>query len=377
MRVCSLSSVRNRIPLGQPLPFSVRAFDRTPLLARGQVIASEAQLQELFSRGAVVDVEELAAALQPAVAAATAAPVARLPAIWDRGIEEVRRTLNADSERLAGAIDNTCTQLMELVDRSPEIALAQVVRPRAAGDTHYGITHSMHTAVACVAAARHLGWDEFAQQRAFRAALTMNLAMLELQSRLATQVSPLTQSQRTAIREHPTRSAEMLTQAGITDSDWLDAVASHHELSDGSGYPLGRSDVGELAELIRFADRYTALLSARANRPAMSARDAARQLYSSASGSMLCAAVIKSFGVFPPGSCVRLASGELGIVTRNGDKANQPIVASLTSADGRVRMKPLLRDSASADHAVVSVLPESAMPMRLSPEAVAGVIGSA
>ena len=59
MRVCSLSSVKNRIVLGQPLAFSVRDADRTLLLARGQVIADGAQLDALMRRGALVEVHEL------------------------------------------------------------------------------------------------------------------------------------------------------------------------------------------------------------------------------------------------------------------------------------------------------------------------------
>jgi hypothetical protein len=94
-----------------------------------------------------------------------------------------------------------------------------------------------------------------------------------------------------------------------------------------------------------------------------------------AADSPLCQAMIKSFGVFPPGSFVRLASGELGVVTRNGDKAYHPQVAALTTADGQARKVPVLRDSADEQHAVTALLSEDAMPMRISPQTLAEAIG--
>jgi HD-GYP domain-containing protein (c-di-GMP phosphodiesterase class II) len=51
------------------------------------------------------------------------------------------------------------------------------------------VRHSIHAATACQAAARFLGWSDTDQRRAFQAALTMNIAMVDLQARLATQVA--------------------------------------------------------------------------------------------------------------------------------------------------------------------------------------------
>ncbi|MFY9513239.1 MAG: HD domain-containing phosphohydrolase [Rubrivivax sp.] len=375
MRVCSLSSVKEHVVLGAPLPFSVRDTGRMLLLARGQVIADEEQLQALFKRGALVEADELAEAIQPTRRDAPAQRLTRLPAEWDRGADDVRQALTAPLPQMAGAIHSATDLLLSLIEASPDIALSQVVRQPVNGVAHYGVSHSIHAATACQAAARHLGWSSTAQRRAFQAALTMNLGMVDLQARLATQVSPLTAKQREAIQDHPTRSAEILRQAGITDGEWLDAVASHHEVPDGSGYPQGLMQVSELAELLRFADVYTALLSSRASRPAMSAQQAGRELFQMGGDSPLAAALIKSFGIFPPGSVVKLASGELGVVARNGEKAYHPVVATLTNGAGEPRLTPLMRDSARSEHAVVALLSAQAMPMRLTDERIASLIG--
>jgi len=375
MRLCSLQSVQTHVVLGQPLGFSVRDEHSQLLLAKGQIIADEKQLAELFQRGALVEIDEVADLVQQPQRQ-TSKPKLRaeqLPDAWSGCGEAVRRALGADASQFAQAVDAATEQLLRLIDHSPEVALSQVVR-QPESDGHYGINHSIHAATACHAAARFLGWSEDEQRRAFQAALTMNVSMLDLQAKLATQVSPLTTLQREAIHHHPTRSAEILDRAGIADSLWLEAVAQHHELPDGSGYPQHATDISELATLLRFADVYTARLSARANRPAMSAQQAGRELHLLGASNPLAAALIKAFGVFPPGTLVRLASGELGLVVGNGDKAYHPVVATLTDAAGEPRLKPLRRDTSRGNHAVVALLSPQSMPMRLSEGRIASLI---
>lgn len=382
MQVFSLHAVRSRVQLGTPLPFSVRSADKTLLLAVGQVIHDDQQFDELFERGAVVEAEELKAVFgaddplfaPPRDAAPGSIPSTQLPRRWDECAHRVAAALAPDVADRLPAIDLATRNLLLLANRSGGLAMSQIVRQQAAGQTHYGISHSMNAAIACLVTARTLGWSTDDQQRAMRAALTMNLSMVDLQGRLAHQVSPLTAKQRQLVQEHPVRSAEMLEQAGVVDSDWLDAVREHHETPDGKGYPAGLMETGELGQLLRYADVYTALMSRRATRPAMSAREAGREIYEMAAGSLLCQALIKAFGVFPPGSFVRLASDEVAVVTGNGDKAYHPRVAALTRPDGQARQTPARRNTADERHRIVALLSESAMPVRVSAEALAAAI---
>lgn len=387
MTVFPLDAVKTRIQIGQPLPFGVRSAERVLLLACGQVIHDEAQLEELFHRGAVVEVDELRALYgandalfspRPAAAPTAASlPAARLVAAWKDCTQHVAQALAPGCADRPAALAEAVRGVERLLERSPTVAMSQVVRQFAGDSAHYGITHAANAAIACVVTARRLGWSSAEQQRAMGAALTMNLSIAELQGRLAHQVSPLTARQRQAIDEHPMASADRLAADGIADADWLDAVREHHETPDGGGYPKGLTETGELGQLLRYADVYTALLSRRATRPAMSPRDAGREIYEMTSGSPLCQTMIKAFGIFPPGSFVRLASGELGVVTGNGDKAYHPRVAVLTTGDGQARRAMVIRETADARHAIVSLLSESAMPMRVGAETLAVLIDKA
>ncbi len=382
MQVLPLLAVRARVQLGMPLPFSVRSADKTLLLAAGQMLRDEGQFDELFERGAVVELEELKAAFgaddplfaprRHAEAKAIAAAV--LPQRWAECTARVAAALAPEAAQRLPALALASRNLALLVQRSANLAMSQIVRPEAAGQAHYGITHAMNAAIACLVTARTLGWREDEQQRALHAALTMNLSIIDLQGRLAHQVSPLTAMQRQLIDEHPLRSAEMLEADGVDDGAWLAAVREHHETPEGKGYPNRCAPGSELSQLLRFADIYTALMSRRATRAAMSTHDAAREIYALAEGNPLCQALIKSFGVFPPGCFVRLASDEVGVVTGNGDKAYHPRVAVLALSDGQARRTPVWRDTAHEAHRIVALLSESAMPIRVSAQALASAI---
>ena len=360
-----LAAVRHRIQLGSPVPFNIRGPDRTLLLARGQVIRDDAQLDALFERDAVVEAEEVKSARHQIAEA----PIESLPALWSGCIERVGRSLRAPAlPEFARALEEAAEPVLALVERDPDLAIFQVVRQEAAGKSAYGVAHSVHTAIASYLVAQRLGWGRHDIERIFKAALTMNLAMVELQGRLATQVTPPTAAQREVIHDHPTRSVEMLLASGIADADWLGAIDGHHEVPGGHGYPKRCQDVSEMAGLLRRVDVYTAKLSPRNTRPALPANRAGRDLFLQDGQHPMSAAVVKEFGVYPPGCFVQLQCGEVGIVIKRGANANTPVVAALTSRTGDALMEPARRCTDHRGYGVVGVVPESALRVRVSPE---------
>jgi HD-GYP domain-containing protein (c-di-GMP phosphodiesterase class II) len=192
------------------------------------------------------------------------------------------------------------------------------------------------------------------------AALTMNLAILDLQQVLTRQSDPLTAQQRELLRIHPAMARDRLEAMGVSDPVWLRAVAEHHESCDGKGYPKGLTDVSPEAEVVNVLDRYCAIMSHRRDREGKPANVVARELYLGSSGSMqaVVARVIKAFGLFPPGRFVRLANGEIAIVLRRGEQANKPIVATLIGVQGAKLMDAFRRDTSDPEFAITHIVPD-------------------
>lgn len=359
MAFTALSNVRQRMTVGQPLPFNVRDHDRSLLLARGRVIESEAQLEALLERGALVDLEELQSARERLRRAARE----HLPRLWHVGMTRIGAALmNPGADSFASALDDASDVVLGLVERDPDLAIFQVLTRDANADVAYGAQRALHTAICSHLVAQRLGWEAATLERVFKVALTMNISMLELQGELARQRGAPSAAQRAELLTHPMRSVEMLMQAGVADDDWLQAVARHHEQEDGSGYPSGRSDVGELASLVRRADVYTAKLASRSHREALLADQAGRQMFMQDPGHPMTAALVKEFGIYPPGCTVRLAGGELAIVVARGASLTTPVVACLTSASGAALAAPQRVDTALPRHAVQAVVGQRSGP---------------
>ncbi|WP_418316880.1 HD-GYP domain-containing protein [Piscinibacter sakaiensis] len=362
MSFVDLAVVQQRVTVGIPLPFDVYDADETLLLARGHVLETDDQLDQLLQRGARVGLADAA----PTAATVQAARPEELPGLLRSAMALACETLGkAPTEGYEAVVDAVAEPLMAIVEADPDLAIFQIIRQEGNYLTQYGVTHSIHCAFTAFLVATRFGWSEADVRRAFNSALTMNVSMLELQGQLAIQGFPMTAAQRALIDSHPRRSSLMLEAVGISDLDWLAAVRQHHDTEpciDSS------TTVNELASLLRSADTYTAKLSPRRNREALSADVAARLMFAANRGDPATAALVKEFGLYPPGCHVRLTCGETGIVVRRGELAHIPWVAVTNDAHGRPLPEPIRRNTAQPDYKVAAVVSSGPARMRFSAE---------
>ena len=362
MAYADLSTVKHRVQLGLPLPFSVRNADKTLLLARGQTVESREQLDALMRRGALVDLTEL----QSPVEKILQAPRELLPQLWTHSLNQVGLTLRDSSQPgFKEALVEAAIPVQALVARDPDLAIFQVLQQGANADLEYGTQRSLQTAITSMLVAQRMGWEAEEAERAFKVALTMNLSMLELQGQLARQTTPPSDEQRHELQTHPMRSVRILETSGVADALWLRAVLQHHEREDGTGYPSRSTDVSDLASLVRRSDIYTSKLASRSSRESLAADQAGRQMFMQDPGHPMTAALVKEFGIYPPGCHVRLASGEVAVVVGRGATITAPLVACLSNSRGAPLPHPIRRETTDKAHAVVAVVGESTISNRM------------
>lgn len=262
-----------------------------------------------------------------------------------------------DASDFVGELQALALDVLQMTEADPDLAILAMVR---LDPFDYAVAHALQSAVACDAYGHAIGTPVEKRIVLIQAAMTMNISMLALQRELEWQDQPPTPEQRELIRLHPLNSCDQLQILGISDPVWLQAVAEHHEAEDGSGYPTGcRSELPE-AGVLAVADRYCALISRRGPRDAMTSNRAARSLYSAAYGKRqsLVARIMEVFGQHPPGSLVRLANGEIGMVVRRGNAFASERVCTLVSASGEPLPTLEVRDTALPDFAIRAGVPD-------------------
>jgi len=356
-----LQEVASQIRPGAPLAWSIRDGNGKLLLARGHHVADAAMLQALLERGMFVDAAELRGASGREVRPPKEGFFGR----WRLSSARLNTLLTAPPSELGAALSEVADVLMGLADRYPDKVLFQILRHDQTRLQAYGVSHSLHSAAVCCLTGKRLGWSADDRRMLVGAALSMNLSMIELQGRLAVQGAKPTPEQRAAIDAHPRRSVEMLEAAGVSDPLWLAAVEQHHERVDGSGYPCGRTEVAELAQALQYVDIFTAKLAARSSRAPLPPDQAAREIFTASAGHPQVAALVKEFGIYPPGCFVRLASGETAIVIHRGPSVKAPVVACLTRPNGQAVMRPQRRETDSKESAVVAIVADSDVMVRV------------
>jgi hypothetical protein len=283
--------------------------------------------------------------------AESANPLARLQAIAHKFSQIAARLPHLDLDALA----LLALELRQLAQEQPELCLGMAKRlplPSLAQ------RHSLFVAILAVVLARRAGLEGETQLTLTRAALSMNFASLALQDQLAASANRPDAQQREALRQHPARACALLIAAGVTDGDWLEVVAQHHENLDGSGYPLGLKGqrIRPEARILRAADVWCALLSHRHNRLARYPLQAFLEGYSRERGRLDDATLLALrhlLGPFPPGTLVRLANRETALITRWFGRRQSPGFAiSLLRPNGMPSPRPQRRNTLAGGYAI-------------------------
>jgi HD-GYP domain-containing protein (c-di-GMP phosphodiesterase class II) len=226
-----------------------------------------------------------------------------------------------------GATEPMIEKMMRSVQQHPDalIPLLQI-------KDHYGHQHSLSVAAMVIAFGTTLGLEEDVLRQAAQGALLKDVGSLRIPDGILQKPDRLTAYEMRVVRRHVFDSQLMLENSpGMTEL-MLDVVAHHHERVDGSGYPhaLAGDQVPMHAQLAAIVDVYDALTSDRPYQQRMEPNDALRHLYSRAGSDFredLLKAFIRTVGVYPVGSLVRLDSGHLAVVTEvHRDKLLQPQV---------------------------------------------------
>jgi HD-GYP domain-containing protein (c-di-GMP phosphodiesterase class II) len=321
-----------------------------------------------------VVVEPQAPAPAPLPAAQAAAPLPRDSGL--RGdLEEAaalcRRSKAAvtsmfNEARLGHAIDaEHCRPLVaeisESVYRNPG-ALVSLARLKSADE--YSYMHSVAVCALMVSLGRTLGLSEAQCREAGMAGLLHDMGKAVMPLEILNKPGKLSDEEFALMRTHPERGHALLAEGRGVSEAVLDVCLHHHEKMDGSGYPhrLSGDAFTLVARMGAVCDVYDAITS---DRPYKAGWDPAESIARMASWQghfdpAVFSAFVRSLGIYPTGSLVRLASGRLAVVVEQNPQAlTTPVVRVFFSINSRMPIATERLDLARSTDRIVAREPRN------------------
>jgi HD-GYP domain-containing protein (c-di-GMP phosphodiesterase class II) len=246
-----------------------------------------------------------------------------------------------------GGAQKMVEEITDSVSRNPG-ALISLARLKTVDD--YTYMHSVAVCAMMVALSKQLGQDAEQTRLAGMAGLMHDLGKAMMPMEVLNKPGKLTDAEFAIIKTHPVEGHRLLLTGQNVDAVVLDVCLHHHEKTDGSGYPKGLkdSDISVFAKMGAVCDVYDAITS---NRPYKVGWDPAESLRKMAEWSnghfdgKIFQAFVKSLGIYPIGSLVRLTSGRLGVVIdQTGKSLTMPVVKVFFSTKSNLRIMPVIID---------------------------------
>lgn len=220
----------------------------------------------------------------------------------------------------------------EIVDeiRTSESMLVETIN--LSSYDNYTYIHSINVDVLSVITGIALGFTDKQLRKLSQAALLHDIGKTCIPKEILNKPDILTEEEFAEIRKHPHYGYNLLRDNDSISSVVRNAVYSHHENEDGSGYPRGLTSdkIHIFAKIIHIADVYDALTARRIYKSPLNPADALEYLMAN-TGIMFDQSILEIFirhiAPYPVGTSVKLSTGQTAIVIKNNENfLTRPIV---------------------------------------------------
>ena len=268
-------------------------------------------------------------------------------------LARVRELIRTGDEFPWSELQGIIERVAVVLERSNELFWIANSTAALAG-VDYLAFHQSRVAVLAMTIGASVGYDRPRQVQLGIAGSLIDVGLWQVPESLLRRLDALSPEDQTVYRSHPRLSVELIRRWSPPREGLVEAVLQHHEREQGQGFPQGLHGTGvsQEAKVLGLVDTYTGLTMPPPPRPRLRPHEAIREIVRSkheAFPSQLVKALLSEISVFPPGTLVRLNTGEVGRVTAvNRHHPLRPRVEIVADGKGQRLVSPKTTDLADA-----------------------------
>ena len=296
---------------------------------------------------------------------------------YDEEIERAKEIRDETTDTLKNALDDVATGKdldKGKIDEAGEVISESIVRnvdamvslTRIKQHDPYTAMHCMNVCTLVVAMAMADGIDPSLLPLITTATLLHDVGKTRVPLEVLNKPGRFEPEELAEMRRHATYSGDIMQEMGGFTEEAIAIATQHHEMMDGSGYPLSLKgdDIHPYARLTAVADVYDALTAKRVYKPAMPMYQALLRIHQNKGTEFEERAVdlfVRALGLYPVGSLVELNNKEQAVVFEpNPADSRKPTLGILTMANQKPRAAPFIvnlsRRSEAEGREIVKVL---------------------
>lgn len=270
-------------------------------------------------------------------------------------VKNVMTDLRFGKELKMNVVKEAVSGLLDSVSKNPHALLSLTL---IKDYDNYTYQHSVNVCIFSTTFAQKLFHKKDVILRISEGALLHDLGKVKIPSHIINKKSRLTNEEFEIIKKHPVYGDLLLKEQNIYDPIITEITRHHHEDFNGKGYPdkLKGKEINKYAAIVSISDFYDALTTKRSYKPAIPPQQAISILYRQAGQKFdfrLVNHFIKTIGIYPIGSRIKLESGRVAVVVgfdetellyplvkiiidENGNKVSSSEVISLAGTDDSI-----------------------------------------
>lgn len=211
-----------------------------------------------------------------------------------------------------------------------------------------------------VALGRQLGMKGDALKQAGIAGLLHDIGKMSIPNEMLNKPGHLTDAEFSVVKTHPQKGWDILSSSYDVSAQVLDVCLHHHERVDGKGYPdkLSGDALSLLARMGAVCDVYDAITSDRCYKKGWEPAESISKMAVWCDGHFdenIFHSFVKTVGIYPNGSLLKLKSGRLGVVVEQSTKLTAPFIKVFFSIRANAHIPMEIIDLSNSKETIVSI----------------------